>query len=554
MEFPHSHIERHEQVAVIQDDLPARYVNLQTQYEATYREMLDYKTRANYWEAQFKQFKSREDILKTEIEALKAKLRKREQQLFGKSSEQSTSHQDQFNPSPLQPTPKKKKGQPVGSKGHGRRDFSHLPTVEETVGLLEEEAICSCCRLPYEALAGTEDSEILEVINVKPYRRVIRRKQYKRHCQCEKNPDPKIITPPPSERLIPKCKLGISIWAYLLVKKFNYQQPLHRLLSELSGNGLSLAKGTITDGFQKLLPLFIPVYDAVIDYSVAAKHWHADETGWKVFETVEGKKNNNWYLWIFHNRETVVYKIEKTRSSKVLLTHFGTEHEGGILNVDRYCAYKVIAKSGLFMLAFCWAHVRRDFLNYSKEHPDDEAFGLVWVEKINHLYHINNQRLAHEVGSKVFNRYHEMLKEAITAMQKEIEETLKGNDVLFSAKKILISLNKHWSGLTVFVDYPDIPMDNNTAERGLRGSVVGRKNYYGSGSVWSAELTAALFTLFGTLKLWKLNVHTWLLSYFYECALLGGSPPKAIQKYLPWNMSEEKKKLYSEPPKHEGSG
>ena len=83
---------------------------------------------------------------------------------------------------------------------------------------------------------------------------------------------------------------------------------------------------------------------------------------------------------------------------------------------------------------------------------------------------------------------------------------------------------------------------------------VGRKNYYGSGSVWSAELAAALLTLFGTLKLWELNIHTWLLGYFYECALLGGKPPENIQKYLPWNMSEEKKKLFSEPPKHEDSG
>ncbi len=58
--------------------------------------MLDYKTRANYWEAQFTKFKSREDELKAEIEGLKAKLRKREQQLFGKKSEQGASSQDQF--------------------------------------------------------------------------------------------------------------------------------------------------------------------------------------------------------------------------------------------------------------------------------------------------------------------------------------------------------------------------------------------------------------------------------------------------------------------------
>lgn len=544
-----NHIERHQQVTVLQEELPVRYAKLQMQYEALHQEMLDYKTRANYWEAQFNKFKSREDILKEKIESLEAKLRKRDQQLFGKKSEQSTSHQDQLSQS--QSASKKKRGQQVGSKGHGKRDYSHLPSVEETIDLFEKDAICPCCKLPYEELSGTEDSEILEVINVKPYRRMIRRKKYKRHCDCKKNPDPGIITPPPSERLIPKCKLGTSIWAYLLLKKFEYQQPIHRTLAELNGNGLALAKGTVTDGFQKLLPLFIPVYDAIVEYSVNASHWHADETGWKVFEAIEGKKNNRWFLWIFHNTETVVYKIEKTRSSKVLIDHFGVDHQGGTLNVDRYSAYKVIAKSGLFILAFCWAHVRRDFLNYSKEYPNNEIFGLLWVEKINHLYHINNQRIQYESGSKEFDQHHQELKNTISIMQKTIEETLKGNELLPSAKKLVVSLNKHWSGLTVFVDHPEIPMDNNLAERGLRGNVVGRKNYYGSGAVWSAELAAALFTLFGTLKLWKLNIHTWLLGYFYECALLGGNPPENIQKYLPWNMPAKRRQLFAEPPKHE---
>ncbi len=552
MEFSVGHSDRHQQFSVLQDDFPVRYAELQMRYETLHQEMVGYKTKANYWEAQFNKFKSREDDLKAEIEELKAKLRKREQQLFGKKSEQRIQRQDQLNQT--QPITKKKKGQQIGSQGHGKRDYSNLPAVAETVSLFEKDAVCPCCHLPYEELPITEDSEVLEIINVRPYRRVICRKKYKRHCHCERNLDPGIISPPPSEKLIPKCKLGISIWAYLLLKKFEYQQPLHRILSELSGNGLLLAKGTVTDGFRKLLPLLVPVYDAIANYSIAASHWHADETGWKVFETIPGKKNHRWFLWIFYNKETVLYKIEKTRSSKVLTDHFGDNHQGGILNVDRYSAYKVIAKSGLFILAFCWAHVRRDFLNYSKEYPNNEEFGLEWVEKINHLYYINNQRIQLDSSSKEFARYDQELKTEILTMKLSIDHALQGNELLPSAKKLLISLKKHWIGLTVFVDHSEIPMDNNTAERGLRGSVVGRKNYYGSGSVWSAELATALFTLFGTLKLWRLNAHTWLLSYFYECALLGGKPPENIQKYLPWNMSEEKKRLYSEPPRHENSG
>ena len=139
-------------------------------------------------------------------------------------------------------------------------------------------------------------------------------------------------------------------------------------------------------------------------------------------------------------------------------------------------------------------------------------------------------------------------------MKEEIIKQLADTQLLPSAKKILKSLNKHWNGLTIFVDHPEIPMDNNIAERGLRSSVVGRKNYYGSGAVWSGELAAALFTLFKTLKLWKINVHTWLLAYFYECALVGGEPLKDITPFLPWKMPEKQRQLLSKPPNYESSG
>ena len=554
MQFSAKHIDRHQQVTALQQEFHARYDKLHIKYNALYREMIDFKTKANYWEAQFNKFKSREELLKAEIEELKAKLRKREAQLFGNKSEKNLQRQDAFSPSQTAVSSTKKKGQQKGSKGHAKRDYNNLPAVEEIVSLSDESTICPCCHLPYKELADTEDSEVLEIINVKPYRRIIRRKKYKRCCSCESNPDPKIITPPPSERLFPKSTIGTSIWAFLLLKKFEYQQPIYRTLAELSGNGLSLAKGTITDGLQKLLPLFIPAYDAIVAHNIAAKHWHADETGWKVYDEVEGKHKHRWYLWTFHTAETIVYKIEKSRSSQVLREHFGAGHSGGILSVDRYSAYKVIAKSGLFILAFCWAHVRRDFLNYAKEYPHNERFGLRWVERINHLYHLNNLRQSDKPKSTAFIEHDKALKSAILTFQEAIGEELNDKKLLPSAKKLLVSLQRHWSGLTVFIEHPEIPMDNNTAERGLRKSIVGRKNYYGSGAIWSAELAAALFTLFGTLKLWKLNVHTWLLGYFYECAMLGGKPPDNIEKFLPWNMTEKQKQLFSEPPKYEDSG
>ena len=66
-------------------------------------------------------------------------------------------------------------------------------------------------------------------------------------------------------------------------------------------------------------------------------------------------------------------------------------------------------------------------------------------------------------------------------------------------RKVLESLQEHWTGLMRFVDDPRIPIDNNASERAGRGPAVARKNFYGSGSLWSGRLAATMFSLFATL-------------------------------------------------------
>ena len=68
-------------------------------------------------------------------------------------------------------------------------------------------------------------------------------------------------------------------------------------------------------------------------------------------------------------------------------------------------------------------------------------------------------------------------------MQARCEAHLREPELHLAQQKVLSSLHNHWDGLTVFVARPEVAMDNNTAERILRNPVVGRKNYYGSGSV-----------------------------------------------------------------------
>ena len=105
---------------------------------------------------------------------------------------------------------------------------------------------------------------------------------------------------------------------------------------------------------------------------------------------------------------------------------------------------------------------------------------------------------------------------------------------------VLQSMTVHWAGLTVFVAHPEIPMDNNVAERDMRSPVVGRKNFYGSGAQWSGELAATMYSVLQTLKLWGINARTWLTAYLQACADTGAQPPGNIKAFLPWQMDAKR--------------
>ena len=87
---------------------------------------------------------------------------------------------------------------------------------------------------------------------------------------------------------------------------------------------------------------------------------------------------------------------------------------------------------------------------------------------------------------------------------------------------------------------------NNASERAGRGPAVARKNFYGSGSLWSGRLAAMMFSLLATLAHWKINPRQWLLWYLESCAAAGGKAPNDIQPFLPWNLSPQRRAALAE--------
>jgi transposase len=511
------------------------------------RENLELRQQAGYWKSRHRDAMRRIGELEQQVQKLQGEKRQLQAELFGRRSETS-SLKDRSNhlDDPQDDTrgPGRKRGQQPGNTGPKRRAYSTLAVREISVELPHDQCVCPDCGQPLRVRSDTEDSEQIE-IEVCAYRRVIHRRRYERTCACQGK---RTFTAASLPKLIPKGLYGTSIWVEIVLDKYYSYRPTERFLASWRLGDLNLAAGTVTDGLQRLEVLLRPIYEAIKERNPHGDLHLADETRWRVFVVQEGKQGYGWWLWVLSGPDTVVYVLDASRSHAVPEGHYRAESRG-VLVVDRYAAYKAMiwVKDGVIVLAFCWSHVRRDFIRVGKGWPKLKTWALEWLRQIRVLYQINHRRLAAEQDSVAFEEANCCLRQAVAEMKAQRETELARADLATPCRKALESLAAHWEGLTLFVDDPRIPMDNNTSEQRGRGPAVARKNFYGSGSLWSGQLAAASFSIFATLALWGLNPRKWLTWYFERCAAAGGKIPGDISLFLPWNLTQEKRRELGEP-------
>jgi transposase len=530
-------------------DLRALVSEMREEISQLRREVSELRCEAGYWKSRHADAVKRNMKLQEELDQAHAQIRKLKADLFGRKCEKQPSidrsndledRQDQNSAN------KKKRGQQPDRPGPARRDYSHLPVREKFVDVPPEDCVCGRCGRPLVELGETEDSEQVE-IEFSVYRRRIRRRRYRKACKC---PGKRTLTASKPPKLIPKGRYGISLWVHLLLEKFHAGRPIQRTIDQLRLHGLRLAAGTITDGLKRIEPLLQPIYAALRERNVQSAFHHADETRWLVFVEKQGKNSYRWWLWVFAGEDSVVYVLDPTRSHEVPEGHFPADARG-VLIVDRYSAYKAMkqVQVGKLILVFCWAHVRRDFVRVGKGYPELKEWALTWLRQIRELYRLHRERRQHKSPSPEYTQVDATLRQHVVAMCQQRDAELADPKLRKPCRKVLCSLVEHWSGLTVFLDDPRIPLDNNLAERLMRNPALGRKNYYGSGAEWAGHLATMTFSIFATLKLWKINPRLWLSWYLESCAAAGGKAPRDIEPFLPWNLSvEHRGALSTHPP------
>ena len=271
-------------------------------------------------------------------------------------------------------------------------------------------------------------------------------------------------------------------------------RPTERLLASWRWLDLDVAAGTVTSGLERLEPLFQPLYDALLPRNAHSAFAQADETRWMVFIVQEGKAGHQWWLWVFLGEDTVVFRLDPSRSHEVPEGHF-PDDAAVVVMVDRYSAYKAMAqvKTGHVILAFCWAHVRRDFVKVGKG----------WESRRRGRWRGcgESARCTDTTTSGDARRRQRGVRGGRRrGAAGRGDDAGSGRDGVGGPETPdpLSQSAGQSSGALDRVDpvrgRPRIPLDNNASERQVRGPALGRKNYYGSGALWSGRLAATLFS------------------------------------------------------------
>lgn len=437
-----------------------------------------------------------------------------------------------------------KKGQKPGSKGHGRRRGRHsgLPVEVVVHGVAEEDKRCENCGRERRALPA-ETSEELDVVFLA---RLLshQRECYISTCDCWKHGlGRKFVRAAAPQKLIPRCGCSTGTIAFVVVSRYLWGLPLHRITTILGQLGADVPDGTMVGIFAALEPLLEPLYRAIRARNRQSKYLHADETTWRRLWARRGKRG---WIWCFVGTDTVVYLFDEGRGHKVVLDYLGlTASEWGETVIDLMCDFMAAYDKAMRLananqkrleLTRCWSHYRRLFLEVCAKRPGDREVAAQveqWLTMIADLFVLHRERDHASDSSPEQAEAQSAFQGCLNEME-DLRALHLGQQQLAPELRHVLSFGQeHWEELTRCAADPHHPMNNNVSERHARLPVIIRKNAYGSGSATQAKIAAQVWTIGKTAEMNNRNPFDLMLAYLEACAAAGGSVPENWMDFLP---------------------
>ena len=397
------------------------------------------------------------------------------------------------------------------------------PTVVIEHPVVDES--CTTCGCPVDNAAPLAD-EVSEEYEYVPAH-IIRREHWRRRkvCHCGQ-----FFVAPAPPRVVEGGIYGPGLHARTAVAKCADSIPLDRLAKGFRRAGVPLSKSTMGDLFHRTADHLEPVANRVLELIAAADHVHADETSLKVQDTEVCRRAFVWDFIAKSGGHTMVaYRFSPDRSGQTPDEVLGDSV--GTLQVDGYTGYNKVTTPERRTRSGCWAHARRKFFAARETEPEHAEYA---IDAIRVLYAVEYDAAERKI---VGTDAHRALRRArsrpvvedLFEWAEKLKPTIRPKSPLGVALKYLTNQRE---SLEVFLDDPNVALDNNISERHLRLIALGRKNFLFVGHDQAGRNFATLQTLVSSCIANNVNPQTYLTDVLMR---VQDQPHSQIDELLPWN-------------------